>query len=122
LKDLARSSARRGLPAYILLLSAISTAHAQDQTRSDWFKSLLQPGTEFSCCDISDCRRTEARWERGQWWAEIKGTWRPIPATAVVNHPISIDGDAYVCASNINDWRIRIDPVIYCFVPPHFGS
>jgi hypothetical protein len=119
---LARNRTRRVLTVLVFTLSAVTTAHAQDQSRSDWFKSLLQPGTRFSCCDISDCRRTEAKWQRGQWWAEVKGTWRRIPATAVVSHPTSIDGDAYVCASNIDDLRLRTDPVIYCFVPPHLGS
>jgi hypothetical protein len=118
----ALAHTRNALPPLVFMLCVVTTAHAQDQSRADWFKSLIQPGTKFSCCDISDCRRTEAKWQRGQWWAEVKGTWRPIPATAVVSHPTSIDGDAYVCASNIDDLRLRMEPAIYCFVPPHLGS
>lgn len=32
-----------------------------DGRYSDWFRSLRQPGTGASCCDISDCRSVEYR-------------------------------------------------------------
>ena len=88
-------------------ISLISAARAQD--RSAWFKSLTMPGTNFSCCDISDCRRTQADWRRGQWWADVDGQWTPIPRGKELNKR-SIDGDAYVCASP--------DRYIYCFIKP----
>jgi len=27
----------------------------------DWFRSLKQPGTDVSCCDLTDCRSVEYR-------------------------------------------------------------
>ncbi len=52
-----------------VLLATVATGQSQD--RGSWFKSLKQPGTGYSCCDISDCRRAEADWREGQWWAVV---------------------------------------------------
>ena len=38
------------------------TAVANSEDRGAWFKSLRQPGTGMSCCDIADCHRTVADW------------------------------------------------------------
>jgi hypothetical protein len=67
---------------------------ADAQDRGSWFKSLKQPGSGFSCCDISDCKRTEADWRGGQWWAVVSGD---PPRDRADKR--SIDGDAYVCSS-----------------------
>jgi len=55
-------------------------------------KSLsIEPGTDNYCCDVSDCRRTEAGWRHGQWWAFVQGVWMPIPRDKEL--PVkSIDG------------------------------
>ena len=96
---------------------------AKDQNRSDWFKSLTQPSSNESCCDISDCHKTSAKWESGGWWAEVRGRWRAVPQGVVLVRPYSIDGDAYVCSGDpANDEGHHIDPVIFCFVPPDAGS
>lgn len=87
-----------------------TTVQAQD--RASWFKSLKQPTTGYSCCDISDCRRTEAEWKKGQWWAKVEGEWTAIPDRKRLNIA-SIDGDAYVCSGPFK--------VVYCFVPPLMG-
>jgi hypothetical protein len=84
-----------------------------EEDRGVWFKSLRQPGTGYSCCDISDCRRTDADWRDGQWWAVVSGEWTPIPADRELEKQ-SIDGDAYVCSSPTRR--------IYCFVRPTLGS
>ena len=84
-----------------------------DRNSDEWFKSLKQPGSGFSCCDISDCKRTEADWRGGQWWAVVSGEWTPIPRDKELDKQ-SIDGDAYVCSSP--------NRRIYCFVRPDFGS
>lgn len=98
---------------------------AWSQDRGAWFKSLKQPGTNISCCDISDCRRTEAEWRGDGWTAIVNGKWREIPAGKILKKPHSIDGDAYVC--NGPEWRDddggEVTPgTIYCFVPPDMGS
>ena len=80
----------------LVAVSSATVARAED--RHAWFKSLTMPGTTISCCDISDCRRTEADWHGGQWWATVDGQWTPIPPNKELSKR-SIDGDAYVCAS-----------------------
>jgi hypothetical protein len=92
-------------------LAVAASAHAQE--RGAWFKSLRQPKTGYSCCDISDCRRADADWRNGQWWAVVDGAWTPIPPEKELEKR-SIDGDAYVCASPTRR--------IYCFVKPNFSS
>ncbi len=94
-----------------VLIASVATANAQD--RSSWFKSLKQPGTGISCCDISDCRRAEADWRDGQWHAVVEGEWTPIPPEKELDKE-SIDGDAYVCSSPTRR--------IYCFIKPDFGT
>ena len=86
---------------------------AEPQNRGAWFKSLKQPGSNTSCCDISDCKRTTADWREGQWWAVVAGEWTPIPEERELDKE-SIDGDAYVCSSPSRH--------IYCFVRPDFGT
>ena len=63
--------------------------------------------------DVSDCRRTEAEWRHDQWWAIVQGVWMPIPRDKELAVK-SIDGYAYVCSG----WA----RVIFCFIPPNFGS
>jgi hypothetical protein len=96
--------------ALITFVASITAAGAED--RSAWFKSLMQPDTGLSCCDISDCRRADADWRDGQWWAVVEGQWTPIPPQKELSKR-SIDGDAYVCSSPSRK--------IYCFVKPNFA-
>lgn len=100
--------------AALLLVALLMTGQAFGQDRGEWFKSLKQPGSGFSCCDISDCKLAEADWRAGQWWAVVRGEWTPIPNDKVLEKPPSIDGDAYVCSSP--------NRRIYCFVRPDLGS
>lgn len=92
--------------------AAEANATSVTTDRHAWFKSLTQPDTGASCCDISDCRRTEADWRQGQWWAKVDGAWTPIPHNKELNKQ-SIDGDAYVCAG--------IARTIFCFVKPNMA-
>jgi hypothetical protein len=82
---------------------------AMQEDRGSWFKSLKQPATGMSCCDVSDCRRTDADYRAGQWWAVVENNWTPIPKEKELEKK-SIDGDAYVCSGPRG--------TIYCFVPP----
>lgn len=105
----------------IALLTAGAAAAAEN--RGQWFKSLLRPGTGISCCDISDCRKTDARWQDDGWWAVVLGKWRPIPPESVLTAPRTLDGEAYVCAGDVQDFEAhRLDVHVYCFVPPDMGS
>lgn len=85
------------------------TAVASSEDRGAWFKSLRQPGTGMSCCDIADCHRTVADWREGQWWAIVEGAWTPIPPAKELKK-LSLDGEAYVCSGTAR--------TIFCFVPP----
>jgi hypothetical protein len=105
----------------IIVLAAIAAFPAiAEETKGDWFKSLKQPITGASCCDISDCKRTKAEFKGGQWWADVPGGGAkdaqvtPIPNEKVLKDKFSFDGEAYVCSG--------YDRRIYCFVPPSPGA
>jgi hypothetical protein len=98
---------KRGVLLLAVLAGASSIGHAEE--RGTWFKSLKQPITGASCCDISDCKRADADWKDGQWWADVQGQWTPIPKEKELTKT-SIDGEAYVCSG--------YGRKIYCFVPP----
>jgi hypothetical protein len=86
-----------------------------DAQHDDWMRSLKRPGGEGSCCSLNDCLPTDAEWKDGQWWAIVRGKWMAIPADKVLASPISMDGEAWVCAGqSAPGWT----PVLYCFVPP----
>jgi hypothetical protein len=46
-----------------LLAGPVNAAPPENSTGqySDWFRSLKQPGTGTSCCDLSDCRTVRVR-------------------------------------------------------------
>ena len=86
-----------------------------DPHYDQWFRSLKQPGSQISCCSLNDCDQTVAELRDGAWWAQVRGIWRQIPPEKIVKTPLSIDGEAYVCANP----SMRPDLTnIYCFVPP----
>lgn len=106
-----------------------------DPKRKAWFKSLALP-SGLSCCDESDCRRTEAEFRDGQWHAIVESVhgraWMPIPPERVLKEPRSIDGEAYVCATpgskgGTVSQGVKLltlppsQPHIFCFVPPILG-
>lgn len=94
---------------FALLVAGFSSLHALAEDRAAWLKSLRQPVTGMSCCDISDCNRTDAEWRQGQWWAMLNGKWVVVPRETLLDKT-SIDGDAYICAGRTG--------TIYCFIPP----
>lgn len=104
-----------GLALGMLLLALYQPAWSQD--RGAWFKSLKQPGSGVSCCDISDCKRVEAKWQGDGWIAlsNVTKQWTPIPPGKVLQNKPSIDGDAYLCEGPASG-------TIYCFVKPDIGS
>jgi hypothetical protein len=111
----------------VLPLSS-SAAGMTSQQRAEWFASLRTPSGR-SCCELSDCHRTEATLQAdGSWFAVVDGKWRRIPPEKVLKSPQSIDGDAYVCngkpwsgSNQVNGAIVNAPPsagAIYCFVPP----
>jgi hypothetical protein len=118
----SKSHSANTMLAVLFVFGTLQRADAED--RSSWFQSLRVPSTKASCCDVSDCQRTEADWRGGHWWAVVDKKWREIPNKSVLTHPVSIDGSAYVCAGSPT-WSISglgRDPPIYCFVPPNWPS
>lgn len=103
------------LPAALTLAAALfSSSGAAAEDRGAWFKSLKQPLTGASCCDISDCRAApDAKHEGGQWWATVDGEMTPIPNDKILKNKWSFDGAAYVCSG--------YGRKIYCFIPPDGG-
>lgn len=111
-KLLKRASIMAGIS--IGLLVALLYAHpARAEDRGAWFKSLRQPGTGMSCCDVADCHQTMGDYRAGSWWAEIRGQFVQVPWDKVLTKR-TIDGEAYVCTG--------VADTILCFVPPDFGS
>lgn len=101
--------------AALALLLLSGAAHAQSaEDRATWLKSLKQPVTGMSCCDVSDCRAAAYRDQAdGTYIAQLPdGTWTPVPREKVLDK-LSIDGDAYLCAGPRG--------TVYCFVPPSRG-
>lgn len=105
-----------------------------DPHRSKWFESLK---TQFggSCCNLTDCRQTEAKQLADGNWLAVLTDWRgprwvPIPPNAVLKNPKSIDGEAYICnsegaaahtayGSGVGVHQVPDnDGIIFCFVPP----
>ena len=101
----------------LLLVAAISimSVGANAQDRGDWFKSLRQPGSGQSCCDLADCKRTEADW-KGEGWVAHYPDGEPVrvPNSIILKKP-SIDGDAYLCSHPQSK-------KLYCFIRPDIGS
>lgn len=101
----------------LLGLAAYSLAFVGDPVVADpvgdFFKSLRQPGTGNSCCDISDCSFTSARFADGQWLAASRqGDWLIVPNDRILDR-IPIDERAILCANSTG---------VLCFVPPLQGS
>jgi len=83
--------------------------HAENH---DWYSTLNQPGTSFSCCNGDahggDCRPTRAYvGDDGYWHAEINGRWTTVPSRAVLDRPAP-DGASHICAAPSG--------YIFCFI------
>ena len=105
----------------------------------DWYSGLMRPGTTTSCCNVSDCHRTEAEYRADGWWARIgrpvyrsNAAGKPyvadwvlldfihIPEDKILRQHDNPTGEVVICHST--PILIGIQPVIlYCFVPPSEG-
>ena len=97
-------------------------AAAEELDRHAWFQSLMQPGTNVPCCDVSDCHLTRSEKRQGAWWAIVEDEWQEIPADKVLDRT-SIFEEAVVCHAPPVHWSGGIfRPTIYCFTPPPPGT
>lgn len=95
-----------------------------DPATSAWFRGLRQPGTGYGCCSEADCRRVEARTDRGRWqfwlrrgegegefrWAPDEAAWVDVPPERVLVGEANPTGGAVAC------WTPTVG--VLCFVPP----
>lgn len=88
---------------------------AEGPSPGDWYRSLIQPGTGASCCDISDCAPATARLTASGWVVVTKeGRALPVPPAVILPDVEPLDGiSAYAC---IFGGRVR------CFVRPGSGG
>jgi hypothetical protein len=109
-----------GLP-FVLLL-AITTALARDYGQyehvspviREWFRNLRSPDGSISCCDVSDCARTEAYMTENRWRARAPdGSWLFIPSGRVIRDKGNPVGEAILCVGRGSDGEWQV----FCFVP-----
>ena len=95
-----------------LLLSTSSAAH--DGLHDKWFESLKQPNG-YSCCNLTDCRATEAEIRNGHWWARewYTSTWLEVPDKVVIYDKGNPVGLPVLCAIPNYDGGYNV----LCFVP-----
>jgi hypothetical protein len=61
-----------------------------------WFRDLMRPDTNTSCCDASDCRHVNARMTPTGWDARIGNAWLPVPPDRVLRQD-NPTGEAVAC-------------------------
>lgn len=90
-----------------------------DPARDQWYRSLKVPGSQTSCCDLSD--RTVMNPDKvkqdsgGAWWVDLGEGFIQVPPERVVRVPVSIDGLPYIFLMV----RMPGSPMgIRCFIPP----
>lgn len=100
----------RALLALVLLVAF--PAHAAPPSGADpalapWFRGLLQPGTNYMCCGIADCRPTDARVVDGHWQVFHDGEWLPVPDAVILPPQINPTGEPIACI---------VAGIVRCFV------
>lgn len=105
------------IPIPVALLSAAPPPNPDPQL-SEWFQGLRQPGTNTSCCDLSDCRPVGTR--IGEAGYEVLITpasfpvaeerWVPIPPQTILHGKDNPLGRGVVC------WTPSRG--VLCFVKP----
>jgi hypothetical protein len=81
-----------------------------DPALAPWYRSLLQPGTNYPCCSVADCRRADYRITGNRYEVRIDGKWLPVLPSKILTRTDNPTGHAIVC------W----DPAqgIMCFIRP----
>jgi hypothetical protein len=96
--------------AIALVSLHVSAGFSQTTDLSGWFKSLRQPGTGMSCCDISDCQAVNARTSAEGYEVFIDGRWIAVPEDKILNGKNNPLGRAVACYTPRQG--------ILCFVRP----
>jgi hypothetical protein len=80
-----------------------------DPAVSDWYKSLKDPKTGWSCCSVADCRATELRpdpndhskWQayisKDIWGITAPNDWMTIPPEHVLHNHDNPTGQVVIC-------------------------
>jgi hypothetical protein len=79
-----------------------------------WFKSL-KSNKGHPCCDISDCRRVEARLVNGYYEALIDKQWARVPDHTITN--VENPTGQYIACYTYYEATREFPPHFYCFVP-----
>lgn len=125
-RDVVLLIAGAAIVVAMALIGASKSVPADDASKiHEWFKSLTQPISKASCCDMSDCKvmnPEDVVWQAGQWWyvnrdmpPPAKPMLVPVPDEKVLHDKAGQgpDGLPVLC---------RNGPVLYCFVPPDSSS
>lgn len=93
--------------ACLLLSGPVNAAPPENSTGqySEWFRSLMQPGTNISCCDLSDCRTVKVRSGAEGYEALVSKPdfpiefplWVPVPADKILVGKDNPLGRAVLC-------------------------
>jgi hypothetical protein len=97
----------------LLLIGLVSSALAQHRHADDdhegyvgsghshwhdaFYKKLLRPGTNYSCCNKTDCRPTAGRMVDGHYEVKVNGAWISVPQSKILS-TTAPDGGYHVCA------------------------
>ena len=78
-----------------------------DMSLAPWFKSLRQPQTNQSCCDMADCRRVQYRTEGDHFqafigsefprWSNAPHAWVDVPNANVLHRRDNPTGEGIAC-------------------------
>lgn len=64
---------------------------------SEWYRSLMIPGTQSSCCSEADCGPVKHRETADGYDVLIDGRWLPVPPAAILNNTSNPTGSAVAC-------------------------
>lgn len=106
-----------GLAALAATLSASAQPPPGADPNSDmgkWFKSL-KSNKGLPCCDVSDCRRVEARLVNGYYEALIDEEWARVPDDKIT--PVENPTGRYIACYTYYDGSRDPPPYFFCFVP-----
>ena len=78
-----------------------------DPALAPWFKSLRQPGTNQSCCDMTDCRMVQYRKAGDHFqafigddfprWSNVPHAWVDVPNANVLHRRDNPTGEGIAC-------------------------
>lgn len=87
-----------GLLALVLLGWVVAAhAHEGDDALSQWYRSLMIPGTQTGCCSEADCRPVPYHILPDGYEVEINGVWMKVPPAAIINLLNNPTGEAVAC-------------------------